>query len=130
MTGLEALESWLRYLTLERRCSLRTVESYRHCVASYLTFLDTHRGEEVGLSALGALQASDLRAFLAFRRAGERGLAARSLSQSLSAIRSFHGYLDRRLDTPNAAISQVRGPKIRPGLPRPGDGGPGARLDP
>ncbi|MEO6377886.1 MAG: tyrosine recombinase XerC, partial [Caulobacteraceae bacterium] len=43
----------------------------------------------------------------------------RSLSQALSAIRTFHSFLDRRLGAPNAAIALVRGPKVRPGAPRP-----------
>ena len=39
----------------------------------------------------------DLRAYLASRRQGDRPLSPRSLSQSLSSIRSFYGWLDRRL---------------------------------
>ena len=46
-------------------------------------------------------------------------MSPRSLSQALSAIRGFHGFLDRRLNTPNAAIALVRGPKVKPGAPRP-----------
>jgi integrase/recombinase XerC len=60
-----------------------------------------------------------LRAYLAFRRDGDDGLSPRSLSQSLSSIRAFHRYLDHRLDTPNAAIGLVRGPRIKVGAPRP-----------
>jgi integrase/recombinase XerC len=37
----------------------------------------------------------------------------------LSAIRTFHRFLDRRLDAPNAAIALVRGPRVKPGAPRP-----------
>ena len=46
-------------------------------------------------------------------------LAARSLSQSLSAIRGFHAFLDRRLDTPAPQLALVRGPRIKTSLPRP-----------
>ncbi len=65
------------------------------------------------------MSAADLRAYLASRRSGDRVLAARSLSQALSAIRAFHRFLDRRLETPSAGIALVRGPKVRPGAPRP-----------
>jgi integrase/recombinase XerC len=62
------------------------------------------------------LSAGDIRAFLAHRR--DR-LSARSLSQTLSAIRSFHRFLDRRLGAPCPALGLVRGPKVVPGAPRP-----------
>jgi integrase/recombinase XerC len=88
-------------------------------VSAYLAFLEGHRGEPLGLKDLGLVGASDLRAYLASRRGGARPLSSRSLSQALSAIRSFHRFLDRRLATPNTAIPLVRGPKIRPGAPRP-----------
>jgi integrase/recombinase XerC len=95
------------------------LEAYGAAVSRYLAFLEGHVGEAVDLAVLGQVQASDLRAFLAYRRGGDHGLSARSLSQTLSAIRGFHRYLARRLETPNLAIEQVRGPKIKPGLPRP-----------
>jgi integrase/recombinase XerC len=68
---------------------------------------------------MGNVTAAELRAYLAFRRDGDDGLSPRSLSQSLSSIRAFHRYLDHRLDTPNAAIGLVRGPRIKVGAPRP-----------
>jgi integrase/recombinase XerC len=119
MTAGEALAAWLDHLTLERRASPRTVEAYRACVRAYLAFLAQHRGETLTLRALGTVTAAELRAYLAARRAGEHPLAARSLSQALSAIRAFHRYIDHRLDTPNTALALVRGPRVRPGAPRP-----------
>ena len=55
----------------------------------------------------------------ASRRAGGHPLAPRSLSQALSAIRAFHRFIDRRLAIPNAALGLVRGPRVKPGAPRP-----------
>ena len=114
-----ALAAWLGHLADERRSSPRTVSAYRDCVNPYLAFLQQHRGGALSLADLGDVSAAELRAYLAFRRQGDHPLAARSLSQGLSAIRAFHGYLDRRLTIPNAAIGLVRGPKVRPGAPRP-----------
>ena len=117
-TAREALTAWLGYLAQERRSSPRTVRAYADCVGPYLTFLEQHRGGGLTLAGLGQITAGDLRAYLAFRRGGDHALAPRSVSQALSAIRSFHQWLDRRLDTPNAAIGLVRGPRLPAGVPR------------
>jgi len=118
-TAREALAAWLKHLAHERRASPRTLEAYGAAGARYIGFLEQHLGGPVGLAELGALNAGEIRAWLAHLRQGEHPLSPRSLSQALSAIRSFHGFLDRRLDTPNAAIALVRGPRVRPGAPRP-----------
>jgi integrase/recombinase XerC len=119
ISAAEALRAWLEHLEKERRASPRTLEAYRGCVISYLGFLATHRGGTPSLAQMGEVSAADFRAYLAFRRTGAKPLSPRSLSQALSAIRGFHGYLDHRLATPNAALALVRGPRIRPGTPRP-----------
>ena len=118
-TSREALAAWLEHLAHERRASPRTVEAYGDAALRYLNFLEQHRGGAVSLKDMGEISAAEVRAFLAFRREGRKGLSPRSLSQTLSAVRGFHGFLDRRLDTPNAALALVRGPRIRPGVPRP-----------
>ena len=71
------------------------------------------------MRTLAQISAGDIRAWLAHLRQGDKPLSPRSLSQALSAIRTFHRFLDRRLDAPNPAIALVRGPKVRPGAPRP-----------
>ncbi|HWA62605.1 MAG TPA: tyrosine recombinase XerC [Caulobacteraceae bacterium] len=119
LTAQDALQQWLEHLAHERRASPRTLEAYQGCVAAYLGFLARHRGESPTVRTLTEVTAADLRAYLASRRAGERPLSPRSLSQALSAIRTFHRFLDRRLDAPNAAIALVRGPRVKPGAPRP-----------
>jgi integrase/recombinase XerC len=119
MTGAEALQAWLEHLAHERRASPRTLEAYGEGVRRYLDFLQQHSGGPLALSDLGAIPAADVRAYLAFRRQGQRPLSPRSLSQALSAIRSFHRFLDRRLGTPNAALELVKGPRVKPSAPRP-----------
>jgi integrase/recombinase XerC len=115
----QALAAWLEHLAHERRASPRTVRAYGDNTLAYLNFLERHRGEALSVADLGGITAAELRAYLAFRREGEHALSPRSLSQSLSSIRAFHRYLDHRLDTPNAAIGLVRGPRIKVGAPRP-----------
>jgi site-specific recombinase XerD len=51
------------------------------------------------------------------------------LSQTLSAIRGFHGFLDRRLRHARAAMALVRGPRIKPGPAAPRHRRSGARPD-
>lgn len=119
MTGPEAVALWLEHLAHERRASPRTLEAYGFAARRYVGFLEQHSGEAVTVGALTQVSAADVRAWLAHLRQGDKPLSPRSLSQALSAIRTFHRFLDRRLDAPNAAIALVRGPRVKPGAPRP-----------
>ncbi len=119
LTASDALRAWLDHLAHERRLSPRTLEAYGHIGRLYVAFLERHRGETLSLKDMGTITAAEVRAHMAERRSGEHPLAARSLSQSLSAIRGFHAFLDRRLDTPAPQLTLVRGPKVKPSLPRP-----------
>ena len=64
-----------------------------------------------------ALQARDVRAFLAARR-GE-GVGSRSLSRTLSALRMFYKFLERRGYGKNDAIRAVALPKLPHSVPKP-----------
>ncbi len=118
-TAPEALAAWLEHLAHERRLSPRTLEAYGHIGRHWLTFLERHRGEPQALADLGTVTAAELRAHLAERRSGDRPLAARSISQTLSAIRTFHAFLDRRCGVPAPQLALVRGPRAKTTLPRP-----------
>ena len=117
--ALDALSTWLAYLAEERRASPRTVEAYADAVRRYILFMQAHRGEALTLADLGGVTPAELRAYLADRRKGTKGLSPRSLAQVISAVRSFHRFLDRRLEVPNAAVGLVRGPRVPMGVPRP-----------
>ncbi len=119
MTADQALAAWLEHLAHERRLSPRTLEAYGHIGRLYLAFLQKHRGGAQSLADLGRVTAAEVRAHLAERRSGDHPLAARSLSQTLSAIRGFHGFLDRRCGTPAPQLALVRGPRVKASLPRP-----------
>ena len=119
LTGDEARRAWLDPLAGERRASPRTLEAYGGAVGAYLDFLVRHRGEAMSVAQLATVDAAEIRAYLASRRGGERTLSPRSLSQALSAIRSYHRFLSRRLDAPNDEVGLVRGPRVKPSAPRP-----------
>ena len=114
-----ARAAWLAYLADERRVSPRTLEAYGFAAQRYIAFLEQHRGESLDVPALAEVTPAEVRAWLAHLRQGDHPLSPRSMSQALSAARTFHRFLDRRLDAPNAALALVRGPKVKPGAPRP-----------
>jgi integrase/recombinase XerC len=119
VSAAEARRLWLEHLANERRAAPRTLEAYGFATARYIAFLGQHRGEALSVQGLASVTAGEVRAWLAHLRSGAQPLSPRSLSQALSAIRTFHRFLDRRLDAPNAAIALVRGPRVKPGAPRP-----------
>ena len=118
-TARAAVGLWLEHLSKERRASPRTLEAYGFAAHRYVTFLEAHRGESLNLADLGAITAGEIRAWLAHLRQGDRPLSPRSMSQALSAMRTFHRFLDRRMDIPNSAVALVRGPRVKPSAPRP-----------
>ena len=86
LTASDALRAWLDHLAHERRLSPRTLEAYGHIGRLYVAFLERHRGETLSLKDMGTITAAEVRAHMAERRSGDHPLAARSLSQSLSAL--------------------------------------------
>ena len=81
-----------------------------------IDFLGRYHGEEIGRFALLNLHASDLRAFLADRRA--EGLGASSAAREMSAVRAFLTYAAEDQGNP-AQLPRTRAPKRPKTLPRP-----------
>jgi integrase/recombinase XerC len=108
---------WLSHLRAERRLSPKTSEAYARDVRQFLEFLAEHRGARVTLKGFAAIEASDVRAFMARRRAGE--IAGRSLMRALAGLRSFGRFLEREGRGKVGALSAIRAPKIGKSLPKP-----------
>jgi integrase/recombinase XerC len=108
---------WLAHLRSERRLSPKTLEAYARDLRQFLEFLSEHWGERVTLAAFAALQASDVRAYMARRRAGEIG--GRSLMRALAGLRSFGRFLEREGTGKVGALSAIRAPKVGKSLPKP-----------
>jgi integrase/recombinase XerC len=108
---------WLSHLRAERRLSPKTVEAYSRDVRQCLMFLCEHWGEPVTLQRFAALEASDVRSFMAARRADEIG--GRSLMRALAGLRSFGRFLERAGKGRVGALSAIRAPKIGKSLPKP-----------
>ena len=108
---------WLSHLRAERRLSPKTLEAYARDVRQCLTFLGEHWGALVTLPRFAALEASDVRAFMASRRAGDIG--GRSLMRALAGLRSFGRFLEQEGKGKVGALSAIRAPKVGKSLPKP-----------
>src|SRR4051812_48393259 len=108
---------WLSHLGAERRLSPKTLEAYGRDLRQCLNFLCAHWGERVTLKRFAALEASDIRAFMAMRRADD--IAGRSLMRALAGLRSFGRFLEREGKGKVGALSAIRAPKVAKSLPKP-----------
>src|SRR5436305_5633731 len=108
---------WLSHLRAERRLSPKTLEAYARDVRQCMTFLGEHWGAQVSLPRFAALEASDVRAFMASRRADDIG--GRSLMRALAGLRSFGRFLEREGKGKLGALSAIRAPKVGKSLPKP-----------
>ncbi|MHA7818319.1 MAG: tyrosine recombinase XerC [Erythrobacter sp.] len=112
MSGADLLGQWRAHLTDARRRSPHTVRAY----VSAAQRLTVARGLE-SWDEVAALEAHDLRAHLAMRRA--EGLANTSAARELSALKAFIAFARSESGDPDPAAPRVRGPRLKKGLPRP-----------
>lgn len=106
------------YLAQQRRRSVHTVRAYCTAAERFVAFLMDHWGDAVDRAALARVTASDLRAYLAWRRrataARPEGLSNTSAARELSAVRAFLEWANGA-----AAVPSLKGPRVKKGLPRP-----------
>ena len=116
MTAAEARARFLDWLARERRASANTVEAYGRDLRDFLLFLAEHLGGEPDAAALAELRAADMRGFLARRATDGAGVATRA--RQLAAIRGFLRWLARTEGLPAASLAGLRGPRLKPPVPR------------
>src|SRR5210317_443638 len=87
----QAMADWLDRQSALKGAADNTIAAYRHDVAGFLGFVGQHMGQALGAAALGGLQTSDMRAWMAHERA--QGIGPRSLARKLSAVKSFIRWL-------------------------------------
>lgn len=113
----DALQGWLDHQRALKGAADNTLAAYRADVAGFLSFMAIHHAEAQGLGPVSRVTVSDMRAWMAHERA--RGVAARSLARSLSAVKSFYRWLADREGFEPTAVLSTRSPKFQRKLPRP-----------
>ncbi len=106
-------ERWRQHLALDRRRSIHTVRAYVATAERLIVFLEQHQGQAVTAATLAAIEQADLRAFLTSRRMD--GIGNLSAARELSAVRGFLKFVGGD----DARIPQLKGPRVKRGLPRP-----------
>jgi integrase/recombinase XerC len=101
---------WGDHLRHDRRRSEHTLRAYQASAHRLIGFLGQHHGRPVDATLLRSIDKGDLRAFLADRR--EEGIGNASAARELSALRAFLAFVGG--DPP-----RLRGPRVKPGVPRP-----------
>ena len=113
MTAAEHLLAWLRILEDGRQLSPHTIAAYRRDLLELTAFLDRYyAGEDWTWAGVDRLA---LRGWLA--ELGRRGLARRSITRKMSAVRSFFRHLHREDVVEANPARAVRSPKVEKTLP-------------
>lgn len=120
-TALAWIESFVRYLSTERRLSAHTAVAYRHDLEAFVAYV-----REQSLEKWREVDPQHLRGFAAASH--RRGIAPRSIQRRLSSLRSFFQFLirEQQLDA-NPGVG-IRAPKLSKRLPNTLDADQMARL--
>jgi integrase/recombinase XerC len=108
--ALDWVVRFLKYVSVERRMSAHTLDSYRRDLARIVGFCDRN-----GIADWSALAGEQVRKFAAseFRR----GQSPRSIQRRLSALRSFCSFLLRERVLAANPATDIRAPKAPKRLP-------------
>jgi integrase/recombinase XerC len=111
------LAAWLDHCRALNDAAENTLKAYQTDVLGFLAFMTHYHGEAQGLGPIAKITVSDMRAWMAHERS--RGVGARSLARSLSAVKTFYRWLSEREGFEPTAILSTRSPKFTKKLPRP-----------
>lgn len=106
----ELIDQYLNFLAVEKGASRHTIEAYGRDLMAYLTCM-----KERGVSEVKDISSDDVMFFLARQRA--RGLNAKSVNRSLSAIRGFTTFLIQEKVIENNPIKNIERAKAWVTLP-------------
>jgi integrase/recombinase XerC len=108
--------AWGAHLRRDRRRSEHTIRAYEATAHRLIGFVGQHRGRTVDAGLLAGLEKTDLRSFLAARRA--TGLGNSSAARELSAVRGFLTFVATSAGV-QSNIPRVTAPRVKKGAPRP-----------
>ncbi|SFR33406.1 integrase/recombinase XerC [Yoonia tamlensis] len=113
----DTLAKWLDHKRALSGAADNTLKAYQTDVLGFLAFMTQHHGGGLGLAPIAAITTRDMRSWMAHERG--RGVGARSLARSLSAVKSFYRWLSEREEFEPTAVLSTRAPKFQKKLPRP-----------
>ncbi|MFA7276413.1 MAG: tyrosine recombinase XerC [Pseudobdellovibrionaceae bacterium] len=113
----DAFAAWTGWLQFEKNMSPHTLRAYIADTSQFIRFLRDHYDAPVSLNALSGTSLPDFRSWLS--RKSMDGLAASSRARSLSGVKNFLRWMDKNGLMHNAALGNVRSPKLPHKLPRP-----------
>lgn len=105
----EQLDSFLRWLRVEKNASAHTLSNYQRDILQFIEFLC----DDVQVAT--AVDKQDLRRFLAYLQ--QAGYAKSSIARKLSALRSFFRFLVREGYCPHNPLERISTPKQKRQLP-------------
>lgn len=108
---------WLDHERALNGAADNTLKAYQTDVLGFLGFMGQYHGAQQGLGPIARITVSDMRAWMSHER--NRGVAARSLARSLSAVKTFYRWLSEREGFEPTAVLSTRAPKFQKKLPRP-----------
>ncbi|MEM7679488.1 MAG: tyrosine recombinase XerC [Pseudomonadota bacterium] len=111
------LSHWSDYLAVEKRLSKHTLRAYATDMGHFLSFLVEYKGQAPSINDIAGVDIRDFRAWMS-RKAME-GVGNASRARSLSGVKNFLSWLDKKGIAHNPAILNVRSPKHPHKLPRP-----------
>ncbi|PIE16631.1 MAG: recombinase XerC [Rhodobacterales bacterium] len=113
----QRLSQWLAHMQALNNVADNTVEAYRTDLLGFFAFIGNHLGGACGIGPLTSLSIRDMRAWMAHEKG--RGVSARSLARSLSAVKSFYRWLAEREGFDATVVLSTRSPRFQKKLPRP-----------
>lgn len=113
----DALARWLDHQRALAGAADNTQKAYQTDVLGFLSFMTQYNGDAQGLGPIAQVSIRDMRAWMAHERG--RGVGARSLARSLSAVKSFYRWLAEREGFEATSVLSTRAPKFQAKLPRP-----------
>ncbi|MFA5591729.1 MAG: tyrosine recombinase XerC [Micavibrio sp.] len=113
----DALLQWHRWLKVEKNVSPHTLRAYSGDLAQFVHFLSHHKARAISIGDVSDAGLSEFRAWMSRQTMNGRGNASRA--RTLSGVKNFLSWMDKRGMAHNAAIKTVRTPKMPRKLPRP-----------
>ncbi len=107
-----AIQSFLNYLTFQKRYSLHTIISYQNDLTGFFTFLE----QQFNTTNLSDINASFVRSWLATLKEGK--MESKSINRKISALKSFFKYQLKQGNLVKSPMVTIISPKVKKRLPQ------------